>query len=102
MENVFRPLLDHRKLAVVFFLAIGIICAIAQGAVKVNENFSAYLPPDSPSTVGLNKMNEVFDEAVPNTRLLVGELSVGDARGLANSLAKLDGVEGVMWLGKYD
>lgn len=57
-----------------------------------------YLPEDAPSTIGMDVMKEEFDGAVPNTRVMVTDVSVQEALVYKGQLEEIDGVSNVTWL----
>ncbi|MFC4386907.1 RND family transporter [Gracilibacillus marinus] len=57
-----------------------------------------YLPEDAPSTIGMDVMKEEFDGAVPNTRVMVTDVSVQEALVYKRQLEEIDGVSNVTWL----
>jgi predicted RND superfamily exporter protein len=99
MDKLFKKLLDHHKLVCVVFIILALVSTVIQGAVKVNTDFSSFLPESAPSTVGLHTMNEVFDQALPNVRMQVSDLGIGAALDLARELVDVPGVSSIMWLG---
>ncbi len=99
VDRLFRGVLDHRKTVLLITVVACILCALCIPAVKINYQFSDYLPESSESTVALDKMHEAFDSAVPNARVSVEGLSLTQARDLADTMSAIDGVTDVMWLG---
>ncbi|WP_165782645.1 efflux RND transporter permease subunit [Bifidobacterium margollesii] len=81
------------------FMLAAIVGAVLYPQVKVNYSMTDYLPKDSPSVVSLDDMKRSFDGGVPNARLYAEGLSEAQADRLADDLAKVDGVDEVMWLG---
>ena len=73
-----------------------ILSAIAFCFVKVNYDLSKYLPDDAPSKAGLNVMEEEF--GYPGTaRVMVGEVSLYEAKLYKDRIADVDGVNMVSW-----
>lgn len=78
-----------------FAIAV-ILSAIAFCFVKVNYDLSKYLPDDAPSKAGLNVMEEEF--GYPGTaRVMVGEVSLYEAKLYKDRIADIDGVNMVSW-----
>ena len=70
-----------------------------QAFVSVNYNMADYLPENSPSTKAMDIMDEEFDGAVPNTRIMINHVSVQEVlQAYKEKLANIDGVSDVMWL----
>ena len=79
----------------IFAIAV-ILSAIAFCFVKVNYDLSKYLPDDAPSKAGLNVMEEEF--GYPGTaRVMVGEVSLYEAKLYKDRIADIDGVNMVSW-----
>ncbi len=78
------------------FLAI--ISAVVQSAVTVNHDMVEYLPDDAPSTVAMDVMEDEFDGAVANTRVMMKDVSINEALAFKDDLEAIDGVSEVTWL----
>lgn len=79
----------------IFAIAV-ILSAIAFCFVKVNYDLSKYLPDDAPSKAGLNVMEEEF--GYPGTaRVMVGKVSLYEAKLYKDRIADIDGVNMVSW-----
>lgn len=81
--------------AALFFVA----SALCIPNVKINYQFSDYLPEETASTVSLRVMEESFDAPTPNSNIMVEGLTLMQANELANQMEAIEGVEDVMWLG---
>ncbi|WP_227002827.1 efflux RND transporter permease subunit [Salicibibacter kimchii] len=57
-----------------------------------------YLPDDAPSMEAMDVMDEEFDEAVTNTRVMIKNVSIQEALTYKEDLEAIDGVSDVMWL----
>ncbi|WP_449540371.1 efflux RND transporter permease subunit [Ferdinandcohnia sp. Marseille-Q9671] len=79
-------------------MIVTIVCVIAQFAVSVNYNMVDYLPEDAPSTIAMEIMEEEFEGAVPNTRVMIHDVTVQEALVFKEQLAAIDGVSDVTWL----
>lgn len=101
MERLFRTCLEHRKAVIALFVVATIASALCIPHVKVNSDFSSYLPEDTASTVSMNKMKEVYGSGIANVRVLAEGLSIADAAAYADELTAIDGVVSVSWLGDY-
>lgn len=98
MKKYTAFLLKHRKMVIAFFLVASVICALLSLQVQVNYDFSDYLPDDAPSTVAINVMQEEFDQAIPNLRIMLHDVTVAEALSYKAQFAAVDGVEEVNWL----
>ena len=98
MDALTRGITRHKKLVIAVFLAAMIISAVLVLGVQVNYDLTDYLPEDSESTVALDLMYAEFGSGVPNTRVMVPELTLTSAAELKRELLELPGVSAVMWL----
>lgn len=99
IDKLFRGALNHRRAVIIVALVLLIAAALCIPGVKINYQFSDYLPEDSASTISLHKMNETFDAPTPNAQVMVEGLSLMQASDLATQMEQTQGVEDVMWLG---
>lgn len=79
-------------------MILAVVGAVVQFAVPVNYNMADYLPENAPSTVAMDVMDEEFDEAMTNTRVMMKDVSIQEALAFKEELAAIDGVTGVTWL----
>ena len=98
-DKLFRGALNHRRVVIVFAALFFVFSVACIPGVKINYQFSDYLPEDSKSTVSLRVMEEAFDAPTPNSNIMVEGLSLTEAQELANKMEETKGVEDVMWLG---
>ncbi len=80
------------------FAALTIIAIIAQFFVSVNYNMVDYLPEDAPSSVGLEEMQREFTSSIPNTNVLIRDVTVQEAIDYKEQLSEITGVTDVTWL----
>ena len=57
-----------------------------------------YLPEEAPSSIGLEEMESEFTASIPNTSVLIRDVSVQEAIEYKEQLGTIDGVSDVMWL----
>ena len=98
MERIASGILRHRKWVVALFLTAAVLGTLLQFAVPVNYNMVDYLPEEAQSTKALDLMSQEFDQAVPNARALLHNVTLQQAIDYKHRLAALDGVSGVLWL----
>jgi uncharacterized protein len=96
--NIAARILKHKKSIVISFSIITIICVFAQFFVSVNYNMVDYLPEDAQSTKAIEIMEQEFEGAVPNTRIMIQDVSIQEALLFKSKLAAIDGVTDVTWL----
>lgn len=93
-----EKIIKHRKFIVILFIILALISAIIQFGVSVNYNMADYLPEDAPSMEAMNMMEEEFNESVPNTRVLIHDITIQEALAMKDQLAAIDGVSDITWL----
>lgn len=80
----------------VFILTI-LISLICAPFVKINYDLTEYLPSYAPSKEGLEVMKKEF--GYPGTaRIMIGEVSIYEAKELKDKIEDVDGVDMVLWL----
>lgn len=98
MDGLTRGITRHKKLVIAVFLVAAVISAVLILGVSVNYDLTDYLPEDSESTIALDLMYEEFGSGVPNTRVMVQNLTLTGAVEMKEKIAAASGVSGVMWL----
>ena len=98
MDGLTRGITRHKKLVIAIFLVATVISAVLILGVSVNYDLTDYLPEDSESTIALDLMYEEFGSGVPNTRVMVRNLTLTGAVEIKEKIAQAPGVTGVMWL----
>ena len=98
-DKIFRGALNHRRVVMVIAALLFIVSVLCIPSVKINYQFSDYLPESSESTVSLRVMEEAFNSPTPNSNIMVEGLSLTQASELATHMETIEGVEEVMWLG---
>lgn len=98
-DKIFRGALNHRRVVIVIAALLFIVSVLCIPSVKINYQFSDYLPESSESTVSLRVMEEAFNSPTPNSNIMVEGLSLTQASELATHMETIEGVEEAMWLG---
>lgn len=98
-DKIFRGALNHRRVVIVLAALLFIVSVLCIPNVKINYQFSDYLPESSESTVSLRVMEKTFNSPTPNSNIMVEGLSLTQASELATQMETIEGVEEVMWLG---
>ncbi|MCM3716476.1 MMPL family transporter [Alkalihalobacillus oceani] len=88
----------HKKMIVITFILLAVISIAAQFFVSVNYNMADYLPDEAQSTRAVDVMEDEFTSSVPDTRVMVEDVSIQEALQFKERLAAIDGVSDVMWL----
>ncbi|TSB47392.1 RND family transporter [Alkalicoccobacillus porphyridii] len=93
-----QKIIQYKRSVVWSFAALTIIAVIAQFFVSVNYNMVDYLPDEAPSVIGLEEMESEFTASIPNTNVLIKDVSVQEALNYKERLANIEGVTDVTWL----
>lgn len=98
MDVFASVVVNNRKTILVLFLILSLISALLIPLVDINYNLSDYLPGQARSTTGIEVIRQEFDQAVPNTTVMVQDVSVVEALDIKRQLSGVDGVTEVLWL----
>ena len=98
MKKFYSGVIKYRYVIMALFLAAALFCGYCQQKVKVNYDMNDYLPETSPSTVALDVMNQEFDGAIPNARVMIKAEDKKEAQEYKDKLESIEGVTSVMWL----
>ncbi|MFE7062879.1 RND family transporter [Sutcliffiella sp. NPDC057660] len=98
MINIASRIIKHKKAVLIVFTLVTIISMVAQFFVSVNYNMVDYLPDDAQSTRAMEVMEKEFTGAVPNTRVMVPDVTLQEAVSYKEKLSAIDGVGDVLWL----
>lgn len=98
MVRLITSFLKHPVRVILVFVVAAVICGFCSLGVSTNYDFSDYLPENAQSTVGLGVFKEEFGQNLPNTRILVQDLTLREAVSTKQSLEKIPGVLDVIWL----
>lgn len=98
MKKFYTGIVNHRRFILAFFVAATVCCAFLQSLVSVNYDITDYLPPEAPSSLALDVMEEEFDSGIPNARIMIRDVSIAQALNYKEQLKNIDGVQEVTWL----
>nr|WP_147629033.1 MMPL family transporter [Oceanobacillus massiliensis] len=98
MIDITTRILNHKKSILITFLLLSIISVFAYFTVSVNYNMVDYLPENAPSTNAMDIMEEEFDGALENTRVMIQDVTIQEALSYKEKLENIDGVSNVTWL----
>ncbi|MDR1713772.1 MAG: MMPL family transporter [Coriobacteriales bacterium] len=98
MDFVARHIVRYRKAIMAIFGLALIICLPLILFVKINYNMVDYLPPDAPSTTAYNVMQSEFTQSVPNTDVMLRDVTIPQALAAKQQIAAINGVTEVLWL----
>lgn len=94
MEKVAGFIVDKRKAFYLLYVGLAIFSFFAMNWVDINNDITAYLPPDTETREGMVLMEEEFVTRGTN-RVMVDNIPYDQAEGLSRRVAEIDGVESV-------
>jgi predicted RND superfamily exporter protein len=98
LDKIISSIIKHKKTTVTLFIVFSIICVFLFLLVSVNYDITSYLPKEAKSTISLDVMKEEFEDSIPNTRMMVENVSLAKAIEYKNTLKSIEGVSDVIWL----
>lgn len=98
MRRFYEQVVKHPKVIVTVFLLLVVFSAVCKQFVAVNYDMNDYLPQDSASTVGLDKLEEEYEGGIPNARVMIKDVTIPEALEYKKQLLQVDGVTDVTWL----
>ena len=98
MKKFYSGVIKCRYVIMALFLAAALFGSYCKNLVKVDYDMNDYLPETSPSTVALDVMNQEFDGAIPNARVMIKVEDKKEALDYKEKLEAIDGVTSVSWL----
>ena len=98
MKKFYSGVIKCRYGIMVLFVIAALLGGYCRNLVKVDYDMNDYLPETSPSTVALDVMNEEFDGAIPNARVMIKVEDKKEALDYKEKLEDIDGVTSVMWM----
>ena len=98
MNKFYTALVDKRKLILILFAAAFVISLLCSQLVGVNYDMTDYLPENTKSTVSIDLLGEEFDGGIPNTRVMIKDVTIPEALEYKDKLKAVEGVTEVTWL----
>lgn len=98
MHQFYTTIVKNRKLVILCFAIIFIVCFFCSQYVAVNYDITDYLPENTHSTTSLEMMGEEFGGGIPNARVMIRDVSIPEALEYKTCIQKIDGVTAVSWL----
>ena len=98
MDKIISSIIKHKGKTVTLFIIFSIICIFLFLIMSVNYDITSYLPKKAKSTISLEVMKEEFEDSIPNTRMMVENVSLAEAIEYKKNLKSIEGVSDVIWL----
>lgn len=101
MKRVAELVVGHSKLLLAVFGLLTVLAGFLMLGVKINYNLAEYVPADAPSTVAMDVIAEEFDDAIPNVRVYVPDVTVAEALEIKQRLLAVPAAQSVIWLDDF-
>lgn len=98
MRQLYRLIIRHPKKVILFFAIASVISVLLFLCTGINYNMLDYLPEEANSTLALDKMNEEFDQPIPNLNIMVEDVTLPEAQEVKQRIAEAEYVTEVLWL----
>ena len=98
MKMLTNKIIKHKKTVLSIFILFTVFFLFASNFVSVNYNLMDYLPDEAKSTISLNIMNEEYDTAIENLRIVVKDVGIYEALEYKEKIGNVDGVKEINWL----
>lgn len=98
MERLYHLIVKGPKKVILFFAIASVLSIVLFLCTGINYNMLDYLPEQANSTLALNKMNEEFDQPIPNLNIMVEDVSLTEALEIKGQIADAEYVTEVLWL----
>jgi len=98
VRKLYTGIVRHPVLIIILFILTLIATMVCQPLIDVNYDINDYLPSDTASTVALDTMQVEYEGGIPNTRVMMKNVSISEALIYKAKLGAIDGVTDVTWL----
>lgn len=98
MKGLYHLIVKHPKKVILFFAIASVISIALFLCTDINYNMLDYLPEQANSTLALDKMNEEFDQPIPNLNIMVEDVSLPEALEIKQKIAEAEYISEVLWL----
>lgn len=98
MNRLSDFIIKYRKKIILCTGLLTVLGTVLFFCTPINFNMMDYLPAEANSTVALVKMQEEFDQPIPNLNVMVENVTLPEALVLKQKLIAADYVKEVLWL----
>lgn len=98
MRRFYQKITNRPKLILISFGVLFLVCLACKPLIAVNYDMNDYLPSDSASTIALDTMAQEYEGGIPNTRIMIEDVSIPQAQEYKARIAALNGVTDITWL----
>ncbi|MBR6918330.1 MAG: MMPL family transporter, partial [Clostridia bacterium] len=94
LEKIAALIVKSRYIIFVLFAAAALFCILSVGKVKVNNELTSLLPPDSETRRGIVIMDEEF-ESYGSSKVMISGIAYDDAKNLSEKIKDIEHVSDV-------
>ena len=94
LKKISQQIVDKRVIVMIAFLAACVYCALSVGRVRVNNDITSFLPPDTDTRRGLTIMENEFT-TYASANVMLANTTFERASAVAEEIEALDHVTGV-------
>ena len=87
VDRFIETVIAGRRVIVALFAILMIVSTACIPFVRVNYDMVDYLPPSAQSTTAVDIMTEQFDQAIPNTYVMVRDVTPASAAEVKNRIS---------------
>lgn len=98
MRRFYQKITNRPKLILISFGVLFLVCLACKPLIAVNYDMNDYLPSDSASTIALDTMAQEYEGGIPNTRIMIEDVSIPQAQEYKARIAAVNGVPDITWL----
>ena len=98
MRRFYQKITNRPKLILISFGVLFLVCLACKPLIAVNYDMNDYLPSDSASTIALDTMAQEYEGGIPNTRIMIEDVSIPQAQEYKARIAAVNGVTDITWL----
>lgn len=98
MRRFYQKITNRPKLILISFGVLFLVCLACKPLIAVNYDMNDYLPSDSASTIALDTMAQEYEGGIPNTRIMIEDMSIPQAQEYKARIAAVNGVTDITWL----
>ena len=98
MKNFYTGVVRQRKIILIAFAILFVLCFFLKSLVPVNYDINDYLPEDTHSTVSLDVMTQEFSGGIPNCRVMIRNVTIPEVLDYIQKLQDVEGVLDITWL----
>lgn len=95
MKKVTDFIVEKRHFILAIFIILSVICAILRTHVNINYDIAKYLPNTSETRIGMDIMENEFDENDSSFNLMFKGLQEEQKEEVLSNLEKIEGVSSV-------